>query len=102
RDEYAATSHAHCGDGARFLVHFEPHDARTSHLESLFDDPSQRAITSRIATGEITAQRGTRASRRRIFLHTDQRREHPGTMRRSGQLRIVAEHEYFLRPVTLE
>src|SRR6185503_15431961 len=70
---YGLATDARCGHGAVLLVGFDFEDARTSHLEALFDDPAQRSVEAGIAIREIAAERDAGAARRRVFRNTDPR-----------------------------
>src|SRR5689334_12165791 len=66
RHEHCPSPDAYGGDTSRALVGFDLEDARSSHLEALFDHPPQRAVARR-ASGEIPGEASARRSRRRVL-----------------------------------
>src|SRR5580692_12598844 len=99
-DDDRLPTHANVDDRARSLVDLYVEEAGSTHLEALLDAPSECAIRSRIASGQITAESDARAARGGILGYTQPRREHARANLGPGELGIVGEDEDNVRPLS--
>jgi len=75
----AVPAYPNRGDGSICQIRFEIEDARASHLESLFDGPSQGPFSVPGASRQVAGEGGCGTSRCRILDHREFLREHPRT-----------------------